>query len=106
MADVLKRLAGPLALANAAATIYTTPAATTTIIRAIRVVNETATAASFTFSIGVDGAGTRIWYQHSVYLGDEFEWTGNMVLAAAEVIQAFASLATTLTITMSGIESV
>ena len=105
MPDVLKRLVGPAALANSAATVYTVPAATTAILRHLRVVNETAVTATFTASIGADAAGKRIFYAQAVGPGDAFEWTGNIVLAATEVLQAYASAATTLTLTVSGVES-
>ncbi len=105
MPDALKRLVGPAALANAAATVYTVPAATTAVMRCLRVVNEGATSATFTVSIGTDGAGKRIFYAQAVTPGDSFDWTGNIVLTATEVLQAYASAATTLTLTISGVES-
>lgn len=104
MADLLKRLCGPAALANSAATVYTVPGSTTAVVRHLRVVNETGAGATFTISIGTDGAGKRVWYQESIAAGDSYDWTGNLVLAATEVLQAYASAATTLTLTVSGIE--
>lgn len=103
--DTLKRLAGPVALAASAATVYTAPASTLTVLRGLRVVNETGTAATFTISVGVDGAGKRVWYGQSVGAGDGYDWSGSLVLAAAEVIQAYASASAALTITLSGVES-
>ncbi len=105
MPDALKRLTGPAALANSAATVYTVPAATTAVLRHLRVVNETAATATFTASIGTDAAGKRIFYAQAVGPGDAFDWTGNIVLTAAEVLQAYASTAAALTLTVSGVES-
>lgn len=103
MPDVLKRLVGPAFLANTSTLLYTVPASTTTVLRYLRVVNETGAAAHFTIAIGTDGAGKRIWYQETVL--DYYDWSGNVVLAAAETLYAYASAATTLTITISGVES-
>lgn len=105
MADTLKRLAGPTLLTAAAATVYTVPAATTTTVRAIHVVNETVTLATFTLSIGTDAAGKRFFYQQDVMPTDSFDWTGSLVLAATEVLQAYAGTASALTLTISGVES-
>lgn len=105
MADALKRIAGPVALGTAAATLYTAPAATTTTVRAIHVANESGAAATFTLSVGTDGAGKRFFYQVSVAAADAFDWSGVLVLAAAEVLQGLASAATALTIVASGVES-
>lgn len=107
MADALRRIAGPVALSAAAATIYTMPsvAGAVAVIRNLRVVNETATTATFTISIGADAPGKRIWYAVSVASGDPYDWTGNIALAASEVVQAYSSVAATLTLTMSGVEN-
>jgi hypothetical protein len=106
MADVLKRLGStPLALTTTAATVYTAPASTTTTVTAIHVANEGAAPATFTLSVGADGAGKRFFYGVTVYVGDSFDWGGQLVLAAGEVLQAYASAATALTLTVSGVET-
>lgn len=105
MADVLRRVAGPVLLPANATTVYTVPAATTTAVRAIHVANESAAAATFTLSIGVDAAGKRFFYQQSVDPGTSFDWTGNLVLAAGEVLQASGAAAAALTLTLSGVEA-
>lgn len=105
MSDVLKRLAGPVSMAAAAASVYTVPAATVTTIRSIHVVNTTASSASFTMSIGADAAGTRLFYAYSVGPGDVFDWSGIIVMAATEILQMYASAASSLTATISGVES-
>ena len=105
MADTLKRLAGPSQLASSSTTVYTVPAATTTVLRNIRVVNTTAGAVTFTMSIGADAAGTRIYNAYSVAANDLYDWSGCIVLGAAETLRAYASAATSLTLTVSGVES-
>jgi hypothetical protein len=103
--DALKRLAGPAQLANAAATIYTTPAATTTTIRDIELDNPSGLPITVTISIGADAAGTRVFSPFSVGPATHYQWTGTIVLAATEIVQAYASTAATVVITMSGVES-
>lgn len=104
--DTLKRLVGPTSLTGTAATVYTVPAATTTTIRSLHVTNETGTSATFTLSVGTDGAGKRMFYQVPVASGDiGIDWTGSLVLAAAEMLQAYSGTASALTLTISGIET-
>lgn len=104
MADTLKRLAGPSALGTTAATIYTTPASTTTSLRNIHVVNTSAGSLTLTMSVGTDAAGTRIYDALTIPTKSALAWDGLIVLAATEVIQAFGSAAG-LTITLSGVET-
>lgn len=105
MADALKRLSGPTALTAAAVTQYTAPALTTATIRSIHVCNESAAQHDFTLSIGVDGAGKRLFKNQVVPAGDSFDWTGNIVLAAGELVQALADAGAVLTLVVSGIET-
>lgn len=105
MADTAKRLAGPVALTTTAATtVYTVPASTTTILRSVHVNNESAATATFTMSIGADAAGKRLWSAVDVPTKTSFDWSGFIVMAAAEIIQSSASAATALTLTISGVE--
>ena len=104
MADTAKRLSGPTLLTAAAATQYTVPASTTAILRNIHVSNETAIAATFTMSIGTDAAGKRLFTAFTVGANDVLDWSGFIVLAAAEIIQAFSGTASALTLTISGVE--
>lgn len=104
--DTLKRLAGPVSLAGAAATVYTVPALTTTSLRSLHVTNETGASATFTMSIGVDGAGKRWFYNVPVANGDPgLDWSGVQVLTAGEVLQAYSGTASALTLTISGVET-
>lgn len=104
MADTLKRLAGPTALTNAAATVYTVPASVTGTVRNIHVANESASTATFTMSVGTDGAGKRFFYQINVPPNNAFDWSGVLVLATGEVLQAYSGTASVLTLIISGVE--
>lgn len=105
MTDTAKRLSGPTALSASAVTQYTAPSSTTTTVRNIHVVNENTTTQLFTLSIGTDGAGKRLWYQFPIAAKGVLDWSGFIVLAAADVIQALADATTSLTLTISGIET-
>lgn len=105
MADTLKRLAGPTQLTNSASTVYTTPALTTAVVRDITVANTTAGAVTFTLSVGADAAGTRLYSAVSIPANSTFQRTGNIVLAAGETLQAYASANSSLTLTINGVES-
>jgi hypothetical protein len=105
MADTARRLVGPVQLAAAAATLYTAPAATTALMRYLRVVNTTTGDRTFTLSLGADAAGTRIFHAVTVPAsGGAAEWTGLIVIGAGEILQGFASTAASLTIIVSGVE--
>lgn len=104
MADTAARLYGPAQLGTSAATIYTSPASTVTIIRHLVVCNPTATPSAFYLSIGADADSTRLFHKHTVNGIAQFEWKGFVVLAAAEILQAYADNATTLTMTINGVK--
>jgi hypothetical protein len=104
MADNLKRLSGPAALSTSAATVYTVPALTQAVIREIRVCNEGALAATFTLSLGTDGAGKRLYYHLSIPVSGSLLSTEQTVLAAGEILQAYSDTASSLTLTISGVE--
>lgn len=106
MTDTLKRIIGPVALTTTAATVYTVPAATTTTVRHIHVSNESGTSANVTVSVGTDAAGKRFLFGVPIANASSgLDWTGSLVLAAGEVIQAYASAATSLTLIASGVET-
>jgi hypothetical protein len=103
MPTAIKRLAGPLLLTTAAATLYTVPAATTVTLRDIEFCNETAAAVTVTLSIGTDAAGKRLFRSRTVPANGNVQWTGNVQLEAAEFIQALASANTAVTIIIGGV---
>jgi len=98
------RLFGPAQLTNAAATKYTVPASTVTIIQYLTISNPTGGAVAFTMSIGADAAGTRVYDAYSIPAGTTLTLFVKYVLAAAEIVQAFASANTSLVMTLNGQE--
>lgn len=110
MARTAKRLAGPAAVSNAAATKYTVPALTKTIIRQLHVQNPSASPVTFTVSIGADAAGTRLYDAYSVpaaaagVSASVLDIFGYWVVDAAEIVQAFAGTNNILTLTIFGDE--
>jgi hypothetical protein len=104
MADALKRLVNPTVLTTSAVTVYTVPASTQAVIRTIRVCNEGALAATFTMSLGMDGAGKRMFYNLSIPAGGTLLSTEQTVMEATEILQAYSDTASSLTLTISGVE--
>lgn len=104
MARTPKRLAGPAQVSNAAATKYTVPGATTAVVRQIHVSNPTASPVDFTLSIGTDAAATRIFDGLSIPADSVYDHYCYHVLAAAEIIQAFAGTNNVVTLTIEGDE--
>jgi hypothetical protein len=98
------RLSGPALLTNAAATKYTVPASTVTIIQHIHVENPTGSAVTFTMSIGTDAAGTRLYDAFNIGAGQVLDTFCKYVLSAAEIVQAFAGTTNVMTLTLDGQE--
>lgn len=99
-----KMLFGPAQLTNAAATKYTVPASTVTIVQHIHVSNPTAAAVPFTMSIGADAAATRIYDAYPIAAGGVLDVFCKYVLTATQVIQAFAGTTNVLVLTIDGQE--
>jgi len=104
MAKALKRLAGPGQLTNAAATKYTCPAGTLTLVRHIHVSNPSGGSINFTMSIGADAAGTRIYDAYPIAANGVLDVWCFYVLTAAEVLQAFGATTLVLNLTVDGEE--
>lgn len=104
MADAASRLYGPTQLASSAATIYTSAASTITVVRHILACNTTAAAVTLTMSVGADAAGTRFVHQITIAPKVTWEWKGFLVLAAAELIQAYSDTASACTLIMNGVK--
>lgn len=104
MARTPKRLAGPAQVSNAAATKYTVPASTKTVLRSIHVQNPSGSPVDFTLSIGTDAAGTRLYDALAIPADSEKTFWCYHVLEAAEIIQAFAGTNNILTLTLDGDE--
>lgn len=103
MADVLIRAIGPILLTNAAATVLTVAANKTVTIRSIHVANGNVAAAGFTMSIGADGLGTRFYDGLVIAPHGTLDWSGSLVVQAAEIVQAFSSIANALQLTVTGV---
>jgi predicted amidohydrolase len=106
MPRIAKRLAGPAQVSNAAATKYTVPALTKTIVRHIHVQNPSASAVTFTMSIGADAAATRLFDAYSIGAGQVLDHFCYYVIDVAEIIQAFAGTNNILVLTIDGDESI
>lgn len=96
------RFSGPALLTGAAATKYTVPAASQATIKHIHVENPTTNPITFTMSIGADATGTRIYDGFSIAAGDVLDVFCMYVLNAGEIVQAFASTASAMTLTLDG----
>jgi hypothetical protein len=106
MARIAKRLYGPALLTNSAATKYTCPAVTKTIVRHIHVLNPSALVVTFSLSIGADAAATRLFDAYSIAPNTILDHFCYYVVEAAEIIQASAGTTLVLVITIDGDEIV
>jgi hypothetical protein len=105
MATTSKRLFGPAQLTNAAATLYTAPAATVAVARRLRVSNPTVNPITFTLSIGADAAGTRLFDNVPVPPCGSLDIYGPFTLAATQLFQGFASVNAALVLEIDGTET-
>lgn len=98
-----KRLVGPMQLSNAAATVYTSPANTRTVIRHIHIYNaDAATPRSFTMSIGADAAAARIFDAFTIGASTPIDFFCYFPLEPGEILQAFSGTNLILTLTIGG----
>lgn len=106
MARIPKRLFGPAQLTNAAATKYTVPALTKTVIRHIHVQNPSGAPVNFTASIGADAAATRIFDAYPIAATTAVDLFGYWVMDVAEIFQALGSSTGVLVLVLNGDEIV
>jgi hypothetical protein len=104
MAETNKRLFGPAQLTNVAATKYTPPALTRTLVRHVRVSNPSALPVNFTMSVGADGVATRLYDAFSIAAGAVHDWYPFLMLETADFLQAFGSTTLVLVIEIGGTE--
>lgn len=102
--SIPKRVHGPAHLGAVAATLYTVPSERVLLVRNIHVCNETAGDLTFTLSLGADAPATRVFAGEMVNSESSYDSFAPFVLTAGQVIQAFASAAASLTITIDGEE--
>ena len=102
MPRIANRFHGPAQVSNAAATKFTVAANEKAVIRHIHVQNPSASAVTFTASIGADAAGTRIFDAFSIGAGQVFDHWCYYILEEAEIFQAFAGTNNILVLTIDG----
>lgn len=104
MADLLKRILGPVAVASGSSTLFTGTAGHTYSIKHMRIINTDPTNAK-TILLGIGGvaAANQILPTVTIEAGGWAEWDGLITLTGTETLQATAS-ATGLTITLSGLD--
>lgn len=104
MTDTAKRI-GPTSVGSAETTLYTVPAATTCIVKWIRIANATGTAATIKMGVGADAAGTRLLSVLSIPANDFLDLSEQfLVLAATETLRATGGTNNALTFTAGGVE--
>jgi hypothetical protein len=91
-------------LPNAAAAQYTVPAATQAIVRAIVLVNTTAGPITVSLFVNGSGAGNKILDTYSIPANTRIVLNDVVTLAATNTIQAVASAAASVTMTVFGLE--
>lgn len=89
---------------TAAATLYTVPAATTTVVRHLRAVNATASAVTLDLYRNGSADANRITETITVPAGGAWEDDVYLPLAATDTIQGKAGTATALTVFVGGAE--
>jgi hypothetical protein len=90
------------------ATVYTAPASTKTIVKEIVACNTTASPITFDLALvpngGTAGPTNQIIFGHIIPANTTVSYTYSQVLATGAFISAKASAATSLTVTVSGVE--
>ena len=105
MPDAAKRFYGPAQPTYPAATIFTVPASTQYIIRYIRIVNVFSGMAALTLSIGADAqSSNKFLNNHGVPSYEAWDWSGNVIMAAGDFMQAAVWPTAYLTLTVCGVE--
>lgn len=102
MARIPTRFHGPAQVSNVAATAYTVAASEKIILRHVHVSNPSASAATFTMSIGVDAAAVRLFDAYSIPANSILDHFCYYILDAAEVIQKLSGTNNILTLTIDG----
>lgn len=106
MTGTPRRVSGPALITNSAVTKYTVPTGVKAWTRHIHVQNPSASAVTFTLSIGADAAAVRIYDAFSIAAGAHENYYGRHTLAAAEIIQAVAGTTNILVMTIDCDEAI
>lgn len=107
MADVPKRLVGPLYLTTSPATLYTAGTGVTTIVRNIHVASVTSSIINFTLKINsstADGVQA-LYYTYTLPSFGALDWSGILVLAPTDYLAGYSGTASVCVMTISGVES-
>jgi hypothetical protein len=98
MAQILKNLGQVNPSATTLTTLYTVPAATSSVISSIIICNQAAADATFRISVQVaaaaDNAKQYLYYDTTVEANDTFIATIGMTLATTDVVKVYASTGT------------
>lgn len=97
------RIAGPELLSNSATTIFTASTGGA-LVEMIQIANESGSAVDLTLSIGTDAAGTRLFDGLSIGANEDKSFRVYIPMVNTEVIQAYASTASVMTITIEGLK--
>ena len=113
MADKMTRLAGPVAMSATLTTnIYQGgggSALVKDVVRHIHIVNKTAGAVTFSLWLGATGgnaAGTELFIGKSIAANDVFDYYCQMPMLSTDFLVGGASAATSLAITVEGLQQV
>ena len=102
MARIPTRFFGPLLVSNSPTTRYTVAAAEKIVIRHVHISNPSASAVTFTLSIGSDAAATRLYDAFSMPANSVLDAFWYETVDAAEIIQTNAGTNNILNITVNG----
>lgn len=106
MARALSRLVGPALVATGPTTVLTAGATEQIDIRKVRVTNPTASAVSFTMSIGADAAATRIIGPSAPTIAanssQDFWFGGEATMQPAEILTVSAGTNNVLVLAVGG----
>lgn len=102
MARIPTRFHGPAQVSNSAATAYTVSAAEKIIIRHIHISNPTASAVTFTLSIGADTAAVRLFDAYSIPANSILDHFCYYIVDAAEIVQKLAGTNNVLVLVIDG----
>lgn len=91
-------------LPNAAAAQYTVPGATSAIVRSIILVNTSGSPVTVSLFVNGAAANNKILDTYSIPANTRIELNAVLTLAATNTIQAVASTAAVVTMTVSGLE--
>lgn len=91
-------------LPNAAAAQYTVPGATSAIVRSIILVNTSGSPVTVSLFVNGAAASNKILDTYSIPANTRIELNAVLTLAATNTIQAVASTAAVVTMTVSGLE--